>query len=54
MLSNNTRERKIKGDQIEVFKILNGYKILILMVFWKLRQVKITRRHDFTNLPDVI
>ena len=26
MWTNNTRNAKIKGDQIEVFKILNGYE----------------------------
>ena len=48
MLTDNTRNAKIKGDQIEVFKILNGLKILTLIFFFKIRESKITRGHNFT------
>ena len=29
MWTNNTKTTKIKGDQIEVFSVLNGYEINI-------------------------
>ena len=32
--------RRLRGDQIEVFKILKGYEILILIFFSKLRKAK--------------
>ena len=32
--------RRLRGDQIEVFKILNGYEILILIFLSKLSKVK--------------
>ncbi len=41
--------RRLRGDQIEVFKILNGYeKIYYNIFFSKLRNCKITRGHNFT------
>ena len=44
--TDNTRNAKIKGDQLQVFKILNGYmKILILIFFF---ESKITSGHNFT------
>ena len=37
----NTRNAKIKGDQIEVFNILNGYGNIDYNIFFsKLRKVK--------------
>ena len=38
MWSDNTRNTKIKGGQIEVFKILNGYKNIDNNIFSKLRK----------------
>ena len=32
--------RRLRGDQIEVFKILNGYENIDSNVFLKLRKVK--------------
>ena len=32
--------RKLRGDQIEVFKILNGYENIDSNIFLKLRKVK--------------
>ena len=40
MWSDNTRNTKIKGDQIEVFKILNGYANIVYTIFSKLRKVE--------------
>ena len=31
--------RRLRGSQIEVFKILNGYEMLILILFSKLRKL---------------
>ena len=39
MWTDNTRNAKIKGDQIEVFKILNGYENIDSNIFSKLSQV---------------
>ena len=35
-------------DQIEVFKILNGYENIDSNIFFEIRQSKITRGHNFT------
>ena len=48
MWTNNTRNAKIKGDQIEVFKILNGYENIDSNIFFEIKQSKITRGHNFT------
>ena len=40
MWTDNTRNAKIKGDQIEVFNILNGYENIDSNIFLKLRKVK--------------
>ena len=40
MWTDNTRNAKIKEDQIEVFKILNGYENIFSNIFLKLRKVK--------------
>ena len=49
MWTDNTRNAKIKGDQIEVFKILNGYENIDSDIFFsKLRKVRKTRGHNFT------
>ena len=40
MWTDNTRNETIKGDQIEVFKILNGYENIDSNIFLKLRKVK--------------
>ena len=34
-LTDNTRSAKIKGDQIEVFKILNGYENIDSNIFFR-------------------
>ena len=40
MWIDNTRNAKIKGDQIEVFKILNGYENIDSNIFFELKKVK--------------
>ena len=42
--------RRLKGDQIEVFKIVNGYANIDPNIFVKIKTGKITnvRGHDFT------
>ena len=40
MWTDNTRNAKIKGGQIEVFKILNGYENIHYNIFSKLKKVK--------------
>ena len=37
--------RRLRGDQIEVFKILNGYANIVSNIFF---EIKITRGHNFT------
>ena len=46
----NTRNAKIKGDQIEleVFKILNGYENIDSNIFLEIKESKITRGHNYT------
>ena len=48
MWTNNTRNAKIKGDQIEVFKILNGYENIDSNIFFEIKKSKITRGHNYT------
>ena len=48
MWTDNTRNANIKGDQIEVFKILNGYENIDSNIFFEIKESKITRRHNFT------
>ncbi len=48
MWTGNTRKAKIKGDQIEVFKILNGYENIDSNIFFEIEETKITRGHNFT------
>ena len=40
MWTDNTRNAKIKGDQIEVFKILNGYENIDCNLSLRLKKVK--------------
>ena len=49
MWTDNTRNAKIKGDQIEVLKILNGYENIDSNLFFlEIKESKITRGHNFT------
>ena len=47
MWTDNTRNAKIKGDQIEGFKILNGYENIECNIFFEIKESKITRGHNF-------
>ena len=40
--------RILRGDQIEVFKILNGYENIDSNFFFEMKESKITRGHNFT------
>ena len=48
MWTDNTRNVKIKGDHIEVFKILNGFENIDCNIFLEIKESKITRGHNFT------
>ena len=48
MWTNNTRNAKTKGDQIEVFKILNGYENIDSNICFEMKESKITRGHNYT------
>ena len=48
MWTDNTRNTKIKGDQIEVFKVLNGYENIESNIFLKLMKVNINGGHNYT------
>ena len=43
-----TRRLRGGGDQIEVFKILNGYENIDYNIFFEIKESKITRGHNFT------
>ena len=38
--------RRLRGDQIEVFKILNGYENIDSNIFFEIKESKITRGHN--------
>ena len=40
--------RRLRGDQIEVFKILNGYENIDSNIFFEIQESKITRGHNYT------
>ena len=40
--------RILRGDQIEVFKILNGYENIDSNIFFEIKESKITRGHNYT------
>ena len=42
--------RRLRGDQIEVFNILNGYETIDsnIYLFFEIKESKITRGHNFT------
>ena len=49
MWANNSRNAKIKGDQIEVFNILNGYEYIDYNIFFlEIKESKIIRGHNYT------
>ena len=40
--------RRLRGDQIEVFKILNGYQNIVGHFFFKVKEERRTRGHGVT------
>ena len=44
--------RRLRGNQIEVFKILNGYENIDRNIFFSLKKDNRTRGHDVTILKD--
>ena len=48
MWTDNTRNAKIKGDQIEVFKILNGFENIDSNICFEIKESKIIRGHNYT------
>ncbi len=44
--------RRLRGDQIEVFKILNGYENIDSNIFFEIKESKITRGHNFTLVKE--
>ena len=49
MWTDNTRNAKIKGGQIEVFTILNGYENIDSNIFFfEIKETKVTRGHNYT------
>ena len=40
--------RRLRGDQIEVFKILNGYENIDYNILFEIKESKITRGHNYT------
>ena len=40
--------RRLRGDQIEVFKILNGYENIDSNILFEIKESKITRGHNYT------
>ena len=44
--------RRLRGDQIEVFKILNGYEIIDRNMFFSLKKDSRTRGHEVKLVKD--
>ena len=40
--------QRLRGNQIKVFKILNGYENIDSNIFFEIKESKITRAHNFT------
>ena len=40
--------RRLRGDKIEMFKILNGYENIESNIFFEINESKITRVHNYT------
>ena len=52
MWFNNSRDKAVKRDQIEVFKILNGYENIDRNIFFSLEKNNRTRGHEVTLVKD--
>ena len=53
MWFNNLETRRLRGDQIEVFKILNGCENIDRNIFFSLKKNSRTRGHEVTLLKIV-
>ena len=54
MWFDNTRDQwRLRGDQIEVFKIVNGYEDVDRNMFFKLKEGSRTRGHKATLVKEV-
>ena len=42
-----TSNKGLRGAQIEVFNILNGYENIDLIFFFEIKETKITRGHNY-------
>ena len=51
MWFDNTRDRRLRGDQIEVFKIVNGYEDVDRNMFFKLKGSR-TRGHKAVSVKE--
>ena len=40
--------RRLRGDEIQVFKILNGYENIDSNIFIEIKEIKVTRGHNYT------
>ena len=50
MWTDNTRNARLRGDQIEVFNILNGYVHIDSNIFFlEITESKITRGHNYAS-----
>ena len=47
-IDNNIETRRLRGDQIKVFKILNGYENIHSNIVFEIKESIITRGHNFT------
>ena len=55
MWFDNTREtRRLRGDQIEVFKIMNGYEDVDRNMFFKLKEGSRTRGHQSALVKKIL
>ena len=44
--------QQLRGDQIEVFKILNGYENIDSNICFEIKESKITRGHNYTLVEE--
>ena len=52
MWLNNSEMRRLRGDQIEVFKILNGYENINRNMFFSFKKDSRTRGHEEKLVTD--
>ena len=52
MWFNNSRDKEVRGDQIKVFKVLNGYENIDTNMFFSLKKNSRTRGHGVKLVKD--